>query len=360
MRIVNLALAGSGGMGRRLLGLLARQREAVLHRYGVDFRVTACADSSGYVYDKAGLPIAALEAYKASGARFSQAKERFGRSLSAKAENAGRFLQADEERNAFLFASRADILVDLLPTDPVRGEPGLGLCAEAISLGMDVVFCDKGPLALKLPELESLAMERGVGLAYSAACGGGLPILSLGRRDLAGTKIVLIEGVLNHTSNIILSRMSDGLSWDEAWVEAMSQGHSEGDPRLDISGLDAAAKLCIVANAVLGQKTRLPEIPCGGIAGIDDERLRSARREGRELKLIARARFDGNAYQCSVAPEELAADNPLSRLGAGMTGALFRTEAGDSFFAQVETKDSLPAARLVMADLIDLVRSGPA
>jgi homoserine dehydrogenase len=218
-------------------------------------------------------------------------------------------------------------------------------------------MADKGPLALRYPELEALAKERGVGLYFSAACGGGLPILSIGRRDLAGARIETFEGVLTHTTNIILSGMSEGQNWDEAWSRALSVGQAETDPRLDISGLDSAAKLCIVANAVLGRPARIHDVSVTGIQGIDQERVRDARRNGRELKLVCRARREGQGYILSVAPEELDAAHPLARIGQGSVAAIFDTDVSGRFFTELSAPDPGPAARLVMADMIDSVKA---
>ena len=253
----------------------------------------------------------------------------------------------------------ANILVELTPTNLKTGEPGLSLIRVALARGINVVTANKGPLVLAFRELTEAARSQRASLLYSATVTGGLPTLNVGRRDLGACEFEGFEGVVNATTNYILTRMSEGESYDAALRHAQEVGHAEADPSLDVDGWDAANKLVIIANAVLGRPTRLDEVEVIGIHGVGVEELREARAHGQVIKLIARAERAGDGggdFRFSVKPTRLDADHPLARVNADMMGVIYHTDINGSIFASIEERDPYPTAAAVLRDMINVYR----
>ena len=215
----------------------------------------------------------------------------------------------------------ADILVELSLTNLKDGEPGLSTIRAALARKMSVVTANKGPLVLAFQELTALALEKDVNLLYSATVTGGLPTLNIGTRDLGTTVIDRFEGVLNGTTNYILSRMSEGQNYADALKHAQEIGMAEADPTLDVDGWDAANKLVIVANAVLHRPTVLKDLSVTGIREVTPDNLREADEHRQVIKLIAAAEKIGKGYRLSVAPTRLDKTHPLGRRRRGDDGS---------------------------------------
>ncbi len=332
---INVLIAGLGNVGRRVIELVYAKGELLRARYDLDFVIRGVADSSG-------------------GARMDS-PELVARVLSDKAQ--GKLLAGVAPTADVLNWVRsldAELFVDLTPTNVKTGEPGLGLMRAALERRMNIVTANKGPLVLAFQDLTGAAERQGVRLRYSATVTGGLPTLNVGRRDLGACEILGFEGVVNGTTNYILTRMTEGESFESALKHAQDVGHAEADPSLDIDGWDAANKLVIIANAVLRQPTRLDDVEVTGIRGVTRDELKSARANGRSIKLVARAEKDGGRFRLSVAPASLAASHPLAQVGAEMMGVIYRTDINGDIFASISERDPYPTAAAVLRDMIDI------
>lgn len=268
MRVI---LAGFGVVGRSLAEILLRHGAELRRRNGLSPRVVAVADSGGAAVNEKGLDLAELLKVKQTEGTVAAHKEfgRLGVSVMDLLDEVG-----------------ADVLVDATPTNLVNGEPSYSNVRRALSLGIHVVTVNKGPLALALPALKEIAEHRGAILRFSGTVGGGMPVIEFARECARGDRIVKVEGVLNGTTNYILTRMEEGLGFEEALREAQEKGYAERDPSLDIKGFDTAAKLVILANEVLGIKATLQDVSVKGIEGIESEDLREARRVGKTIRLL--------------------------------------------------------------------------
>jgi len=205
---------------------------------------------------------------------------------------------------------------------------------------------------LAFQELVALARTQGVPLLHSATVTGGLPTLNIGTRDLGTTVIEKFEGVVNGTTNYILSRMAQGQTYAEALKHAQDIGMAEADPALDVDGWDAANKLVIIANAVLRRPTTLADLTVEGIRNITREDLAAAEARRETIKLIALAEQVGNDYRLSVKPTFLSYAHPLARLGAGMMGVMYHTDINGTIFASIEEDDPYPTAAAVLRDIV--------
>lgn len=206
----------------------------------------------------------------------------------------------------------SDLVVELTPTAIEDGEPGLTHIKEAMKSGKNVVTSNKGPLVVAFRELDKLSKETGVEFRYSATVGGAIPIVGLAQRQLSGDRISEIRGVLNGTTNYILTRMSEeGAPFDVVLREAQELGAAEKDPTLDIEGIDTAAKMTILANALLNRDVGLDDVEIEGITRIGPEVLRLARETGNEIRLIGVASSD----KLEVAPRLVPSKDPLVVMG---------------------------------------------
>jgi homoserine dehydrogenase len=220
---------------------------------------------------------------------------------------------------------------------------------------MHVVAANKGPLVVAYQELHDLAAAHGVQLRFDGTVAGGLPALYLGQRDLRGAVIHQLQAVPNLCTGYVMDMLADGMTWEEASARAREEGVLEGDGSWDLEGWDAAAKLVILANAVLGRPTRMEDVSRTGITGLGADKLQAARARGERYRLLARAERDaGGAYRLSVAPVPLSPDHPLERLGRKQMGIVYQTDIYGTITATIDEPSPVPSAATMLRDVLDI------
>lgn len=325
-------------MGRSFLHILETKGDVLRDRYGLDVRVVAALDRSAAWVNPDGLPIARLREHKAQG----------GRLIDLPGAHEG-WTVAE-----VLNAVEADVVIDASPVNLETGEPGLPAARAALSRGLHVVFANKGPLVMAYQELHALAERAGRRLAFSATVCGGLPVINIGRRDLVAAHIRRFRGVVNSTTNYILDAMAEGQGFAEALAEAQRRGIAEADPSLDVDGWDAAEKLVIVANAVLGMAATLDDVArVEGIRDLSPQEVQAARRRGQAIKLVATAewREDGR-YRLEVAPQRLPAADFLAQVRGWEMGVVFETDIYEVISAKIDERGPMATAAAVLRDLV--------
>jgi homoserine dehydrogenase len=222
--------------------------------------------------------------------------------------------------------SEAEVVVETTPTNFKDGEPGLSNIRTALANGKHVVTANKGPLALAMPALLELADHRGRQLRFSGTVGGGTPFLDFAAKCMPGERIVRIRGILNGTTNYILTRMENAsLTFEKALAEAQKKGYAEKDPTNDIEGFDTAAKIVIIANWVLKKKYSLRNLDIAGITKVTLQKLKQAQASSAKVKLIGRI----EESSASVAPEQVPTVDPIC-VPDTLNALTFSTEhAGD-------------------------------
>ncbi len=279
-------IIGFGFIGKRLIEVL-NQKISLLKRIDRSFKVIGVSDSRGYIFNPDGLDLKVLS--KISGTH------EYSRYF-----HEGSSLDLIEEGDA-------DIMVEATPTNIKDGEPGLTYIRRALSIGMDVVTANKGPLVVAFRELKRLAESRGCHLRFEGAVAGAMPIFSLINECLQGDKIIKISGILNGTTNFILSKMHfEGSTFEMALKEAQERGITEKDPSYDVDGIDAACKVVILANALMDRDVRFEDVERVGIRGISPEAINLAKRANYTIKLIGV--IDRNL---EVAPKLVPLNHPL-------------------------------------------------
>src|SRR5579859_6442946 len=305
MQHIRLTLIGFGVVGQGFVELLANKQAYLKQRYDTWLSLVGVANARhGFVYRTDGLNLALL-----------QQLAREGRSL---AEHPG--VRHWSGMLEGLHATASDILVEASPTNLRDGEPALSHIRAALSKNMHVVTANKGPGALAARELLALARLHGVQLRMESAVMAGTPVISTIREGLMGATITSIHGILNGTTNYILSAMSSGRDYAEALAEAQAQGYAETDPTADVEGYDAVAKTMILAALVFNHPLRVEQVERQGITAITREQMQAAIDAGKRIKLIATLSKapDSEELTASVKPLSL----PLSDSLARVDGAL--------------------------------------
>ncbi len=289
MRII---LAGFGTVGQALARVLHQDTQRIVDAYGFRPQLVAVVDSKGSCYDEPGLNIPLT----------IKSKEQYG--TVARYPNGG---TRKSDSTQAISDIDAEVVVETTPTNFKNGEPGMSNIKTALSAGKHVVTANKGPLALAMPALLELARHRSLQLRFSGTVGGGTPFLDFAAKCMPGERIAKIKGILNGTTNYILTRMENSsLTFQKALGEAQKKGYAERDPTNDVEGFDTAAKVVIIANWVLSKRLSLRDVDRTGISKVTPQRLRKARAIGSRVKLIGRI----EESTASVSPEEIRVDDP--------------------------------------------------
>lgn len=338
MQTIDVVLHGVGHVGRNLLRLFQIQADLLRERHRLSVRVIAAVDSQGAAFNPKGLDIASLLDAKQRGNSVAAAPHGYrGMSLQG--------VMANVRTHA--------ILLEATPVNLDTGEPGLSAMRTTLERGWDVVSANKGPLVLAYRDLVQIAHQHGARLAFSATVCGGLPVINVGRYDLAHATITRIEGIVNSTTNYILSEMRKGRSFEEALHEAQRAGIAEADPTLDVSGWDAANKLIIMANAILHTHTTRNDVEVEGITHLTRDELLAAEADGRTIRLIASAERQANgSYHLRVAPRAIPHTHPLAMLEGHQMGVVFETDINGRIFLAIEEEDPTPTAAAMLRDLV--------
>ena len=296
-----LMLIGFGSAGQGFAQILRYHREWLMERYGIDLRIVAiCTRNRGSLYDSDGLDPAVL----------LETIEQAGNLRSLVGQRDWNPLEMIEQANA-------DVVVELSPTNLTTGEPATSYIRAALDRGMHVVTANKGPIALHFAELRRLAAEANLYLGMEGTVMSGTPTLRLAWSSLAGCEILEVRGIVNGTTNYILTQMENGMSYADALAEAQRLGYAEADPAGDVEGHDAAAKAVILAQVVMDARIGLNDVERMGITTLTRDTVEAARAAGDRWKLIARVWRDGDQVRASVQPTRLPRSHPL----AGVSGA---------------------------------------
>jgi homoserine dehydrogenase len=308
---MRLLFLGFGTVGQGLAELLLNKRAALKKDYGLDWTVVGIGDMlKGSIANPKGIDLAkALDAAK-SGKKLSDLGDAF-----------------DGDALAMVEKVDADMLVEMTYTDIKTGEPATAHIRAALKKGMHVTTTNKGPLALFYHELAKLAKDNNAQFYFEGTVMSGTPLLNLARETLAGCAITEMKGILNGTTNYILTCMEDGMDYDVALKQAQEKGYAEAVPDADVLGWDALAKVTILANAVFGANNKPSDFACKGITEITGDAIKDAKSRGKRFKLIGKVWRDGGKVLGSVGPEEVDLSHPLAGVGGATNAMTITTDA---------------------------------
>lgn len=302
--MMKLALIGFGVVGQGLAEVLRDRAEALQKDYGFHAMVTAVATQRrGSLFHPQGLDVQALLDAVTQG------------HLDHYPEAPG--LQRNWNALQLLRESGADVMVEATHSNFKDAQPALGHCHAALESGMHIVLANKGPVALAYADLAQRARKARKIIGLEATVMAGTPSIRLALEALSGCQIREARGILNGTTNFILTEMEKGMSYGDALALAQKLGYAEADPSADVDGWDAAGKALILAAALFGSRLTLADMQVTGIGGITLDEIAAAQQAGERWKLIARVTPDGG----SVQPIRLPVTDPLAHIG-GATNAI--------------------------------------
>lgn len=338
MKIINTFLIGLGNVNRNFLRILEMKATRLAQDYGIMFRIVATADSSGVAVNPAGFDPVATRRFKEAG----------GRVCELPGYSAGNS-PAD-----VLATLRCDLALEASPVNLTTGEPGLSAARAALRRGASMVLANKAPLVLAYRELHELARASGAGLRFSATVCGALPVINIGQRDLIAAEVTRLHGIFNATTNFILAEMATGRSYADALHEAQQRGIAETDPSLDVEGWDAANKLVIVANSVLGIDATLTDVAVTGIVHVTAADLAQEAQRGKTIKLLAMADRTDDGFSLVVKPTAIDADSFLGRCSGWEMGVEIESDLYGRMFHKIWEREPLPTAAAMLRDAIDI------
>jgi len=330
--MVNIALIGFGNVGRAFAGYLLKQPG------DPRCRIAALADVSGGFQLESPAELSSLSQDTNRGA------------LLADLISPSRLMEVPAFIRSLPNAG-IGTLVECMPTNIVDGRPALDYLRSALQLGISAVTVDKGPIVHGFRELSDTAQRAGVALAYTGTTGVRPP------HQIQRRQVSEIRGVLNGTTNFILSRMlEESMPFAEALREAQEQGIAEPDPTLDVEGWDTASKILILANRWMNAAASLPSVARKGIGPHTEPLVREARSRKSVLRLVGSALTIAGTVRISVAPEFIDRESPFFEISGTSKGASFRTTDGGEFFVAARSgRDEI--ARTILEDVL-LVASG--
>lgn len=236
--------------------------------------------------------------------------------------------------------------------------PAYEYIKAALNSKKHVVTANKALIATHGEELEQLALQNGVKLMYEASVAGGIPIINTMNESLAGNEITEIVGIINGTTNYILTQMSEnGLEYEQAVKEAQALGFAEADPSSDVEGDDAAFKLAILSTIAFGQRIHVNDIPKEGITKISKEDINYAKELGYNIKLLASALKKDNQIELRVHPAFVPASHPLSTVKNEFNAIFLRGNAIGELMLYGKGAGSLPTGSAVLGDVINIIKN---
>jgi len=307
-----LAFIGFGTVGQGLSEILLEKKEMLAKKYDFHYTVVAISDiMKGSVYEKNGLDIKKILNLLKSGKKLDEYPKGV-KGLDS--------LTTIKETNA-------NTIIEVTFTDVKTGEPALTHIRTALSKGKHVVSTNKGPVVNQAKFLLDMAKSNNVHYGFEGVVLSGTPVLNLAKYTLAGNKIKGFRGILNGTTNYILTKMEEGMSYEEALKTAQKLGYAEADPTGDVEGLDALGKVVILTNVVLGKKISWKDVQRKGITEITTKDIEKAKAEGKRWKLIGSAEIQQNgSVIAKVSPEKLPQSDPLSSINNAVNALTYITD----------------------------------
>lgn len=338
-----IALVGFGGVNRGLARLIAERNQAWEKELGFTLKIVGVTDLFlGSIVGRDGLDaglLASLPAVK-----------------GALAQLPGGSVEAFNE--TVIKQSGADIIAEATFTNPVDGEPATSFCRWALEGGKHVVTTNKGPIALQAAQLKDLAKRNNVAFEYEGSVMSGTPVIRLAKQSLAGASVTGFEGILNGTSNFVLTSMEGGLGFAEAVSKAQELGYAEADPTADVEGYDVRLKVVILANELLDAQLSVSDVSCRGISSLGLGDIESALQNGARWKLIGAARRNADgSVSASVEPKLLNNDHPLAGISGATNAVSFSTELLGSVTVSGPGAGRIETAFALLSDIIAIHKS---
>ena len=335
-RSYNLCLLGFGNVNRTLVRLLLDRKKELSDRYGITWKITGVASRRlGWVAAPNGLdPMILVE--------------------GAKSNHLPHVSPPPGDVRAWLRAAHADVLFEATSLNAQDGQPAVDHIRAALEAGAHAVTANKGPVLYALETLNKLAAQHGRRFLFESTVMDGVPIFSLFRENLPAIHLRGFRGILNSTTNVIITGMEEGLTFDESLKKAQAIGVAETDASDDMDGWDAAIKTALLARVLMGVPVKLENIKRDTIRNLTAETVKAARSEGQPYKVVCRAARIGEGVQASVRLEQVPLSDPLAHVSGTSSVVYFGT---DVFPGLAITEDNPGLEATAYGLLADFVRA---
>lgn len=334
---MDIGLIGFGGVGKALIKLLIDKEFYLIKKYKLNINVKYIIKSNGGIYNSEGIDLEEVLSFINSNKNIKEHK----------------FWIDNLDINEIIKNKDIDTLIELTSTNIENGEPGLTHIKKALLNNINVITGNKGPILLNYKELKELADKNNVSLNVGCTTGGALPSICGGIYDVAGSEIQSIEGVLNGTTNYILSKMTnEDISYEEALKDAQEYGIAEANPSLDVLGYDTACKIIILSNVLKDTNIQLSDIEVQGITEVKLEYLRELKRKNKKLKLIGKVENSDNEINAYVKLIELDESHPLYFVDYKNKGVYFKTDILGDISIIGGASGTMNAAASILRDII--------
>ena len=316
-----LAFIGFGNVARALIELLDRKSEVLKNQYNITYSITGVATGRhGFAINPNGLDVKKALSLVEAGQPVS--------SLSIMPVN---------NSLSVIKQSQADVMFENSPVNRATGQPAIDHVRAALEMGMHAITANKGTVVHGYRELTTLAKSKNKKFYFESTVLGGTPVFSVFREAMPAAELISFKGIINSTTNIILTRMENGETFDEAVSYCQSIGVAETDPSNDVDGWDAAIKVAALITVLMDAPFTPQQVDRTGIRNITPEMIQNAKEKGERWKLVASAERSGGQIKARVAPELVPASSRLYGMESASAGLEFRTDMlGDLAIIQTE------------------------
>jgi homoserine dehydrogenase len=307
-----LAFIGFGVVGQGLIEILIEKKNLLKKKYNFTYTIVAISDLfKGSVYDKNGLDMEKILNLIKQGKKLNEYPSGV----------------KDMDSISTIKDSNADTIIEVTYTDVKTGEPALTHIKTAFECNKNVVSTNKGPVIKESLNLIKIAKNKNLHYGFEGVVMAGTPVINLFRHTLNGMIIKDFRGILNGTTNYILTRMEEGMSYNDALQKAQELGYAEADPTGDVEGFDALGKVVILTNVILGKKISWEDVKRKGITEFTKEDIELAKNEGKRWKLIGSAEIKSDGMvNAKVWPEKLPINDPLAGISGAKNALTFNTD----------------------------------
>lgn len=318
-----IAILGLGTIGSAVARLIKKRTAAIERDYGLSLAVTRVLER--------------------------------GPERAARADLAGEIVT--DQVDQVVEDDRVQVVVEALGGET----PAADYIEQALRAGKHVVTANKEAVSKHFDRLQRAAHESGTALLFEASVGGGIPLLVSYRQILAANQVTSLRGILNGTTNYILTQMTTaGASFDDALGKAQELGYAEPDPTADVEGFDAAYKVAILASIMSGQQFHPDEIERTGITGVTPDDIEAARASGEVIKLLGQATLENGRVVAIVGPKRVAADNLLAHVSDNYNALEIVGDGVGPVVLSGQGAGPDPTASAVLSDVVEALRSGSA
>ena len=342
MKHCKLAFLGFGHVNHALASLLLKKQAEIKVKDKLTFTVTGIATGShGSAISTTGIDLKKAMRVVES-----------GDSLDSLSTNVNSVIETID----FIRSCEADVLFEAIPVNYTNGQPALDYIRTALQSGVHVVSANKGPVVFGYHELTKLAEAKGQKYRFESAVMDGVPIFSMFREILPTVEIQGVRGILNSTTNLILTQMESGSTFEEALIYAQSIGVAESDPSGDIEGWDAAVKVSALATVLMDTPTTPQLVERTGIKELTLEDIEIAKKEGKRWKLVCEAVRVGDQVKCRVAPQKVGIDSRFYPIEGTSSIIQFETDILGKLTILEEDSDLYTTAYGMLADFLNAVK----